>query len=45
MARQRIHNSRAGKGNSGGGSWISYSDLMCALLLMFVLMLCVILYQ
>ena len=45
MARQRIHNSRAGKGNSGGGSWISYSDLMCALLLMFVLMLCVILYE
>ena len=44
MARQRIHNSRAGR-SSGGGSWISYSDLMCALLLMFVLMLCVILYQ
>lgn len=46
MARQRIHNSRAGRGSGGsGGSWISYSDLMCALLLMFVLMLSVILYQ
>lgn len=46
MARQRIHNSRAGKGSgNSGASWISYSDLMCALLLMFVLMLCVILYQ
>ena len=44
MARQHIHKSRAGSGESGG-SWISYSDLMCALLLMFVLMLCVILYQ
>ena len=45
MAHQRIHNSRAGKGGNSGASWISYSDLMCALLLMFVLMLCVILYQ
>ena len=46
MARQRIHNSRAGQGRgNSGASWISYSDLMCALLLMFVLMLCVILYQ
>ena len=35
MARQHIHKSRAGRGESGG-SWISYSDLMCALLLMFV---------
>lgn len=39
MARQRIHNSRAGHGGNSGASWISYSDLMCALLLMFVLML------
>ncbi|MBQ8555011.1 MAG: OmpA family protein [Clostridia bacterium] len=46
MARQRIHNSRAGSGSgNAGASWISYSDLMCALLLMFVLMLSVILYQ
>ncbi|MBQ8200734.1 MAG: OmpA family protein [Clostridia bacterium] len=46
MARQRIHNSRSGTGaGNAGASWISYSDLMCALLLMFVLMLCVILYQ
>ena len=45
MARQRIHNSRAGKGGNSGASWISYSDLMCALVLMFVLMLSVILHQ
>ncbi len=46
MARQRIHNSRAGRGGgNSGGSWISYSDMMAALLLMFVLMLSVILYQ
>ena len=46
MARQRIHNSRAGRGSgSSGASWISYSDLMCALVLMFVLMLSVILHQ
>ena len=46
MARQRIHNHRAGRGSgSSGASWISYSDLMCALVLMFVLMLSVILHQ
>lgn len=40
MARQRVHNRRAGRGSSGGGaSWISYSDMMAALLLMFVLIL------
>ena len=34
MARQRIHNRRAGRGSSGtGASWISYSDMMAALLL------------
>lgn len=46
MARQRIHNSRSGTGaGNAGASWISYSDLMCALLLVFVLILSVSLYQ
>lgn len=46
MARQRVHNRRAGRGSSGGGaSWISYSDMMAALLLVFVLILSVSLYQ
>mgnify|MGYP002624873682 FL=1 len=46
MARQSIHNRRAGRGSSGGGaSWISYSDMMASLLLIFVLILCYSLYQ
>jgi len=45
MARQRIHNSRAGRASNTGASWISYSDMMAALLLVFVLILCVSLYQ
>ena len=46
MARQRIHNRRAGRGSSGtGASWISYSDMMAALLLIFVLILTYSLYQ
>ena len=46
MARQRVHNRRAGRGSSGGGaSWISYSDRMASLLLVFVLILCVSLWQ
>ena len=46
MARQSIHNRRAGRGSTGGGaSWISYSDMMAALLLIFVLILCYSLYQ
>ncbi len=46
MARQRIHNSRSGTGaGNAGASWISYSDLMAALLLVFVLILSVSLYQ
>ncbi len=46
MARQRIHNRRAGRGLSGtGASWISYSDMMAALLLIFVLILTYSLYQ
>lgn len=44
MARQGMHNRRAGRG-TGGASWISYSDMMAALLLLFVLILCVSLYQ
>ncbi len=46
MARQRIHNRRASRGSAGGGaSWISYSDMMAALLLIFVLVLTYSLYQ
>lgn len=46
MARQSIHNRRAGRGSTGGGaSWISYSDMMAALLLIFVLILTYSLYQ
>ena len=46
MARQRIHNRRSGRGSSGtGASWISYSDMMAALLLIFVLVLTYSLYQ
>ena len=46
MARQSIHNRRAGRGSTGGGaSWISYSDMMAALLLIFVLVLTYSLYQ
>lgn len=46
MARQRIHNRRGGRGSSGtGASWISYSDMMAALLLIFVLVLTYSLYQ
>lgn len=46
MARQRIHNSRTGTGaGNAGASWISYSDIMAALLLVFVLMLSVSLYR
>ena len=46
MARQRIHNRRAGRGSPGSGaSWISYSDMMAALLLIFVLILTYSLWQ
>lgn len=46
MARQRIHNRRGGRTASGtGASWISYSDMMAALLLIFVLILTYSLYQ
>lgn len=40
MARQRVHNRRAGRGAAASGaSWISYSDMMAALVLVFVLFL------
>ena len=46
MARQAMHNRRSGRGSTGGGaSWISYSDMMAALLLIFVLILSYSLYQ
>ena len=45
MAKQRIHNQRAGRGGGSGSSWISYSDMMASLLLVFVLILCVSLYR
>ena len=44
MARQHVHNRRAGRGG-GGSYWISYSDIMAALLLVFVLFLVYNLYQ
>ncbi len=45
MARQRIHKDRAGRTANSGASWISYSDLMAALVLVFVLILSVSLYR
>ena len=46
MARIRNHNSRSGRGSgASGASWISYSDMMASLLLVFVLIICVSLYQ
>ena len=45
MARQQLRNRRAARGSSGGASWISYSDMMAALLLIFVLILTYSLYQ
>lgn len=45
MARQRMHERRAGWGStSAGASWISYSDMMASIVLIFVLILCVALY-
>lgn len=43
MARRQVRR-RAGKAD-GGASWISYSDMMAALLLVFVLVLCYSVYQ
>ena len=39
MRRDKYEDERVGGG--GGSSWISYSDMMASLLLVFVLMLCV----
>ena len=44
MARQHVHNRRAGKGN-GGSAWISYSDIMAALIMVFALFLIFNLYH
>lgn len=44
MARQQAHNRRAGRGG-GGSSWISYSDIMAALVMVFVLFLVYSLYN
>ncbi|MBR3494203.1 MAG: OmpA family protein [Clostridia bacterium] len=44
MARQHVHNRRAGRGG-GGSYWISYSDIMAALVLVFVLFLTLNLYR
>lgn len=43
MARRQY--SRRGGKSDGGASWISYSDMMAALLLLFVLVLCYTVYQ
>lgn len=43
--KQGLHNHRAGRGGNSGASWISYSDMMAALLLIFVLILSFSMYQ
>ena len=43
MARRRMR--RSGGGVDTGAAWISYSDMMAALLLVFVLILCYSMYQ
>jgi len=40
MRRDKYEDER-GSGGNGGSSWISYSDMMASLMLVFVLMLCV----
>lgn len=44
MAYKRYERRRTGKAD-GGSAWISYSDMMAALLLVFVLILCYSVYQ
>lgn len=44
MARRKYVRRSGGKAD-GGSAWISYSDMMAALLLLFVLILCYSLYQ
>ena len=38
------HMSRARRGGDGGTHWISYSDMMCSLLLMFILAITLCIY-
>lgn len=44
MSRRRTTRRRTGRAD-GGAAWISYSDMMAALLLLFVLVLCYSMYQ
>ena len=44
MARRRYARRGGGKAD-GGSAWISYSDMMAALILLFVLFLCYSVYQ
>ena len=39
------HMSRARRGGDGGTHWISYSDMMCSLLLMFILAITLCIYH
>ena len=45
MRRDKFEDERGSSGTGGGSSWISYSDMMASLLLVFLLMLCVSLLQ
>ena len=45
MKRDKYEDERGSSGSGGGSSWISYSDMMASLLLVFLLMLCVSLLQ
>ena len=45
MRRDKFEDERGSTGGGGGSSWISYSDMMASLLLVFLLMLCVSLLQ
>ena len=45
MARSVRRPSPRGRRGDNGGSWISYSDMMAAMILVFVLILCYSLYQ
>ena len=44
MAREKVYRRNRSKAD-GGSAWISYSDMMAALLLLFVLVLCYSVYQ
>ena len=45
MRRAKLEDERGSSGSGRGSSWISYSDMMASLLLVFLLMLCVSLLQ